>query len=160
MVTMPQLGMALLLAGAAVVSTVGVPGPASAAPPVPATTDITVTGACAFPVHIEAIGGKDKVIPLPDGSFILVSSAKFVVTNLTTGEQLVQRGGGKGRGEFLPNGDLLVEVSGHNNLIVPGEGIFEVRRATFMLAPPYDVGSQLTILERRGLLIDICARLS
>ena len=60
----------------------------------------------------------------------------------------------------VEGGDLLVTVTGHNVLVVPGEGIFEVRQATFTLAPPYDVGSEHTILESRGKLVDLCALLA
>jgi hypothetical protein len=61
----------------------------------------------------------------------------------------------------LANGDWLVKVSGHNILVVPGEGIFlSIGQATFILAPPFTVGSELTILESRGKLVDLCERLA
>jgi hypothetical protein len=105
-----------------------------------------------------------KFIDVPGEDFMLVfppSGGATTMTNLEEPEnQVTVRGGGMGRVTPLENGDWLVKVSGHNILVVPDEGIFEVRRATFTLAPPFDVGSELTILERRGKVADLCAALA
>ncbi len=156
--------VAALVLAVLAVAMVTSPREASAAAPEPVdTTPFTVAGACDFPVLIEQ-GGKVKDIALPGGDILRIfPAARSTLTNLEEpSNQVTLRGGGKGR-ITLPStegGDLLVTVTGHNVLVVPGEGIFEVRKATFTLAAPYDVGSELTVLERRGKLIDLCARLS
>ena len=131
-------------------------------PPQPVDRTFTVEGACEFPVQFEE-SGKIMEIVLPGGDILRIfPGAQTTLTNLDTGKQVTLRGGGGGR-VTLPQtegGDLQVTVFGHNVLVVPGEGIFEVRKATFTLAPPYDVGSKLTILERRGKLVDLCALLA
>ncbi len=157
------LATALVMAVLAVAAVVASPKAASAAPPEPVDpSPFIVKGACDFPVRVEE-GGKFKEIALPGGDLLSISSGVSTLTNLEEpSNRVTLRGGGKGRITFpsTEGGDLLVTVSGHNVLVVPGEGIFQVRKATFTLAPPYDVGSELTILERRGKLIDLCARLS
>jgi hypothetical protein len=157
------LAVALALALLAVAAVVASPKAAEAAPPEPADETFIVEGACDFPVRVVG-SGKFKDIALPGGDILRVFPAsRSTLTNLEEpSNRVTLRGGGKGRITFpsTEGGDLLVTVTGHNVLVVPGEGIFEVRKATFTLAPPYDVGSELTILERRGKLIDLCARLS
>ena len=158
--------MLVLVVGGALALAVGfvLAKASAAAPPEPVQPPtFTVEGACDFPVLFEQ-SGKVKFIdvPPPEGDFMLVfPGAVTTLTNLEEPEhQVTVRGGGMGRVTPLANGDWLVKVSGHNILVVPGEGIFEVRRATFTLAPPYDVGSELTILESRGKLVDLCALLA
>jgi hypothetical protein len=151
------VGVALALAVAFVL-----PKATTAAPPGPVGDPYTVAGACDFPVLFEDTG-KLKIIELPgpEGAFLVIFAGwSTTLTNLEEpANQVTIRGGGIGRVTPLANGDWLVEVSGHNILVVPGEGIFEVRRATFTLAPPFTVGSELTILESHGKLTDICALL-
>jgi hypothetical protein len=153
---------------AALVAVLGVPAMAQVppGPPPPQPVDNTFTvpeGACDFPVLIEE-SGKVMDIPLPGGDILRIfPGAQSTLTKLEEpSNQITLRGGGKGRvtPPSTEGGDLLVTVTGHNVLVVPGEGIFEVRKATFTLAPPYDVGSELTVLERRGKIVDLCARLS
>jgi hypothetical protein len=131
-------------------------------PPQPVVRTFTVEGACEFPVKFVE-SGKEMAILLPGGDILrLFPGGRSTLTNVDTGKQVTLRGGGGGR-VTLPQtegGNLRVTVFGHNVLVVPGEGIFEVRKATFTLAPPYDVGSKLTILERRGKLVDLCALLA
>jgi hypothetical protein len=136
----------------------------NAGPPEPAQPPtFTVEGACDFPVLFEQTY-KVKFIDVPGEDFMLVfppSGGTTTLTNLDEPEnQVTVGGGGKGRVRPLENGEWLVKVSGHNILVVPDEGIFEVRRATFTLAPPFEVGSELTILESRGKLVDLCAALA
>jgi hypothetical protein len=158
--------MLVLVVGAALALAVAfvLPKATAAAPPEslqPPT--FTVEGACAFPVFFEQTGKVKFIdVPPPGEDFMLVfPGAVTTLTNLDEPEnQVTIRGGGKGRVTPLANGDWLVQVSGHNILVVPGEGIFEVRQATFTLAPPYDVGSELTILESRGKFVDLCALLA
>jgi hypothetical protein len=131
-------------------------------PPQPVDNTFTVEGACEFSVLFEE-SGKVMDIALPGGDVLRIfPAARSTLTNLDEpSNQVTVRGGGMGR--VTPpsvEGDLLVTVTGHNVLVVPGEGIFEVRQATFTLAPPYDVGSELTILESRGKLVDLCALLA
>ena len=158
------LGAALGLALAFVLpkATTAAPEPNENAP-IRVDNAYTVEGACDFPVLFEETF-KVKFIDVPGEDFMLVfppGGGGTTLTNLEEPEnQVTVRGGGKGRVTPLENGDWLVKVSGHNILVVPGEGIFEVRRATFTLAPPYEVGSELTILERRGKLVDLCALLA
>lgn len=152
---------------AALVAALGVPAmaqvPPGPPPPQPVDNSFTVEGACDFPVLIEE-SGKVMDIALPGGDILRIfPGARSTLTNLEApSNQVTLRGGGKGRvtPPSTEGGDLLVTVTGHNVLVVPGEGIFEVRKATFTLAPPYDVGSVLTVLERRGKIVDLCARLS
>jgi hypothetical protein len=161
--------MLVLVVGAALalaVAAVAWPKDASAQlppPPQPVDNTFTVEGACEFSVLVEE-SGMVMDIPLPGGDVLRIfPGAGSTLTNLEEpSNQVTLRGGGKGRvtPPLVEGGDLLVTVTGHNVLVVPGEGIFEVRKATFTLAPPYNVGSVLTILERRGKLIDLCARLS
>ena len=109
-------------------------------------------------------GGKVMDIALPGGEVLRIfPGGRSTLTNLEEpSNQVTLRGGGKGRvtPPLVEGGDLLVTVTGHNVLVVPGEGIFEVRKATFTLAPPYDVGSELTILESQGKVVDLCALLA
>jgi hypothetical protein len=160
------VALAVVLAMAAVVmlprASSAAPGPNGNAPK-PFHNTYTVEGACDFPVLIEE-AGKVKDIELPGGDVLRIFPTQHsTLTNLEEpSNQVMLRGGGKGRvtPPSTEGGDLLVTVTGHNVLVVPGEGIFEVRKATFTLAPPYDVGSELTILEREGKAIDLCARLA
>jgi hypothetical protein len=165
--TLAVLALAVVLAlGLLAVSLGALPKAASAQeppPPQPVDNTFTVEGACDFPVLIEE-SGKVMDIPLPGGDILRIfPGARSTLTNLEEpSNQITLRGGGKGRvtPPSTEGGDLLVTVTGHNVLVVPGEGIFEVRQATFTLAPPYDVGSELTVLERQGEIVDLCARLS
>jgi hypothetical protein len=150
-------GVALALAVAFVL-----PKVTTAAPPGSADATFTVAGACDFPVLFEQTG-KLKVIglPGPEGAFLVIfAGGSSTLTNVDEPtNQVTLRGGGIGRVTPQDTGDWLVEVEGHNILVVPGEGIFDVRHATFTLAPPFDVGSELTILESQGKLTDLCALL-
>jgi len=132
-------------------------------PPQPVDNTFTVEGACEFSVLIEE-SGKVMDIPLPGGDVLRIfPGAGSTLTNLEEpSNQVTLRGGGTGRvtPPLVEDGDLLVTVTGHNVLVVPGEGIFEVRNATFTLAPPYAVGSELTILESQGKVVDLCALLA
>jgi|SRR5215212_8197071 len=154
----------VLVVGVALALTVAfvLPKVTTAAPPESADATFTVAGACDFPVFFEQTG-KVKVIglPGPEGAFLVIfAGGSSTLTNLEEPtNQVTLRGGGIGRVTPLDNGDWLVEVEGHNILVVPGEGIFDVRHATFTLAPPYDVGSELTILESQGKLTDLCTLL-
>lgn len=161
--------MLVLVVGAALalaVAAVAWPKHASAQlppPPQPVDNTFTVEGACEFSVLVEE-SGMVMDIPLPGGNVLRIfPGAGSTLTNLEEpSNQVTLRGGGKGRvtPPLVEGGDLLVTVTGHNVLVVPGEGIFEVRKATFTLAPPYDVGSELTILESQGKVVDLCALLA
>ena len=151
------VGVALALAVAFVlpkVSTAQAPDPV-------VDRETEIVGACAFPVLLEETG-KQKLIELPGDDFRLIfPGLKGTLTNLAdTDNQLTLVEPGTGRVTPLENGDLLVEATGRNILVVPGEGIFQtIGRVEFTLAPPYDVGSELTILANQGQLIDVCALL-
>ena len=159
--------MLVLVVGAALALAVAfvLPKATEAVPP----EDLNITyppveGACDFPVLIEQTS-KLKFIDVPGEDFMIVFPPAGGGTTLTNLEEPENRvtigGGGKGRVTPLENGDYLVKVTGHNVLVVPGEGIFlTIGRATFTLSPPYEVGSELTILESRGKLVDLCARLA
>jgi hypothetical protein len=161
--------MLVLVVGAALalaVAAVAWPKDASAQlppPPQPVDNTFTVEGACEFPVLFEE-SGQVMDIALPGGEVLRIfPGARSTLTNLAEpSNQVTLRGGGMGRvtPPSVEGGDLLVTVTGHNVLVVPGEGIFEVRQATFTLAPPYDVGSALTILESEGKVTDLCALLA
>jgi hypothetical protein len=79
--------------------------------------------------------------------------------------QLIDRGGGAGRITPLTDegleGDVLVVARGHNLLFDPGEGIFLIiGQATFTVAGGPFVGGDITILESKGRVIDVCAHLA
>jgi hypothetical protein len=151
------VGMAIAL-----VVALALPRASRAAAPDPVVDRTTrIEGACAFPVLLEETG-KQKMIELPGGDFLLIfPGLRGTLTNLEDPDkQLTLLEPGKGRVTPLENGDLSVVATGHNVLVVPGEGIFEtIGRVEFILAPPYDVGSELTILKNRGQLSDLCALL-
>ena len=148
------VGVALALAVAFVLPKVSM---AQAPEPV-IDRETTIVGACAFPVLLEETG-KQKLIELP--GILIFPGLQGTLTNLADPDnQLTLVEPGVGRGTLLENGDLLVEATGRNILIVPGEGIFQtIGRVEFTLAPPYTVGSELTILANQGQLIDVCALL-
>jgi hypothetical protein len=107
--------------------------------------------------------GYSKEIPLRGEVLSIGSRVHWTLTNLEEPDnQVTLRGASKARVTPPPTegADLLVTVAGHAVLVVPGEGIFMVRKATFTVAPPYEVGSELTILESRGKVIDLCAALA
>src|ERR687898_1045423 len=168
MVMLLRRRMLVLVVGAALalaVAAVAWPKDASAKlppPPQPVDNTFTVEGACDFSVLVEE-SGMVMDIALPGGDVLRIfPGAGSTLTNLEEpSNQVTLRGGGKGRvtPPLVEGGDLLVTVTGHNVLVVPGEGIFEVRKATFPLAPPYDVGSELTILESQGKVVDLCTLL-
>jgi hypothetical protein len=148
------VGVALALAVAFVlpkISTAQAPDPVL-------DRETNIVGACAFPVLLEETG-KQKLIELP--GIMIFPGLKGTLTNLAdTENQVTLVEPGTGRVTPLENGDLLVEATGRNVLVVTGEGIFQtIGRVEFTLAPPYDVGSELTILENQGQLIDVCALL-
>jgi hypothetical protein len=148
------VGVALALAVAFVLPKVST---AQAPEPV-VDRETTIVGACAFPVLLEETG-KQKLIELP--GIMIFPGLKGTLTNLADPDnQVTLVEPGTGRVTPLENGDLLVEATGRNILVVPGEGIFQtIGRVEFTLAPPYDVGSELTILANQGQLIDVCALL-
>ena len=138
------------------------PKAASAAPPEPVDDRFVAEGYCDFPVRVKATG-KQIFRELPGGDFFLQGSqGTATYTNLDDPEnRLVFRGGGAGRITPLENGDVLVVARGHNTLFDPGEGIFlTVGKVRFTVASGPGVGGDITILESRGRLIDLCARLS
>ena len=151
------VGVALALAVAAFGSTKA----ATAAAPGPVERTTPIVGACAFPVELEETG-KEKLIDVPGEDFLLIfPGLRGTFTNVEEPDnQVTLVEPGKGRVTPLENGDLFVVATGHNVLVVPGEGIFlAIGRVEFILAPPYTVGSELTILEHQGQLIDVCALL-
>jgi hypothetical protein len=150
------VGVALALAVAFVL-----PKATTAEAPVPVEGRTTeIVGACAFPVLLEETG-KEKLIELPGDDILIFPGLRGTLTNLADDDnQLTLVEPGKGRLTPQENGDLLVVATGHSLLIVPGEGIFlAIGRVEFTLAPPYNVGSELTILANQGQLIDVCALL-
>jgi hypothetical protein len=149
-----MVGVALALAVALVlpkVSTAQAPDPV-------VDRETEIVGACAFPVLLEETG-KQKLIELP--GILIFPGLKGTLTNLAdTDNQVTLVEPGVGRATPLENGDLSVVATGRNVLVVPGEGIFQtIGRVEFILAPPYEVGSELTILANQGQLIDVCALL-
>jgi hypothetical protein len=157
--------MLVLVVGAALALAVAfvLPRNSSAAPPeFGETAEYTIEGACDFPVFITVTpASRQTVTELPGGDTLFAGRAISTFTNLENPEnRFTDVGGGSAFARLLENGDLLVVARGHTNLIVPGEGIFHTRgRVKITLAPPYDIGSELNILERRGKLIDVCALL-
>ena len=154
------LGVALALAVLAV-AVVASPKAASAAPPEPFDDSFVAEGYCDFPVLVESTG-KQIFRELPGGDFFLFTRSTSTLTNLDDPEnRLVGRGGGSGRITPLENGDVRVVARGQNVLFDPGEGIFlTVGKVRFTVASGPGVGGDITILESRGRLIDLCARLA
>ena len=148
------VGVALALAVAFVLPKVST---AQAPEPV-VDRETNIVGACAFPVLLEETG-KQKLIELP--GILIFPGLQGTLTNLAdTDNQVTLVEPGTGRVTPLENGDLSVVATGRNVLVVPGEGIFQtIGRVEFILAPPYEVGSELTILANQGQLIDVCALL-
>ena len=142
------------------------PKATSAAPPDPVDDDFVARGYCDFPVHYEATGHV-KFRQLPGGDFLVSGAAVSTLTNVRDPEnQLIDRGGGFS-GRITPltdkglNGDVLVVARGHNLLFDPGEGIFlTIGKVRFTVAGGPGVGGDITILESRGKVIDVCARLA
>ena len=124
--------------------------------------DIVYTGYCDFPVRFES-SGHSKLIELPGGDFLLTGAGVTTVTNVNNPEnQLVDRGGGSGRITPLTEegleGDVLVVARGHNFLFDPGETIFlTIGKVRFTVAGGPFVGGDITILQSRGKVIDVCA---
>ncbi len=155
------LAAALVMAVLAVAAVVASPKAASAAPPEPFDDRYVAEGYCDFPVLVESTG-KQIFRELPGGDFFLFTRSTTTLTNLDDPEnRLVGRGGGSGRVKPLENGDVRVVARGQNVLFDPGEGIFlTVGKVRFTVAGGPGVGGDITILESRGRLIDLCARLS
>ena len=150
------VGIALALGVAFVL-----PKATTAAAPVPVDRTTPIVGACAFPVELEETG-KEKLIDVPGEDFLLIfPGLRGTFTNVEEPDnQVTLVEPGKGSVTPLENGDLFVVATGHNVLVVPGEGILlAIGRVEFILAPPHTVGSELTILENQGQLIDVCALL-
>lgn len=155
----------VLVVGAALALVVAfvLPRNSSAAPEFGQTTEDTIEGACDFPVLITVTpASRGTVRELPGGITLFAGRAMSTVTNLENPEnQFTDVGGGSLFVRPLENGDLFVVARGHTGLVVPGEGIFlAIGRVELTLAPPYEVGSELTILENQGRLIDVCERLA
>ncbi len=141
------------------------PRASSAAPPEPVNDRFVAEGYCDFPVLVEGTGHV-KIRELPGGDFLLTGRVVSTLTNLDDPEnQLIDRGGGSGRITPLTDegleGDVLVVARGHNFLFDPGEGIFlTIGRVTFTVAGGPFVGGDINILESKGKVIDVCARLA
>jgi hypothetical protein len=150
----------------ALVVVVVLPRASSAEPPVPVDGSVEREGFCDFRVLHEETGHV-KLRELPGGDFLLTGQLETTLTNLRNQEnQLVDRGGGfSGRVTPLTEegleGDVLVVARGHNILFDPGEGIFLIiGKVTFTVAGGPFVGGDITILESRGKVIDVCAALA
>ena len=124
------------------------------------------TGFCDFPVRVETTNLHVKIRELPGGDFLLTAQGVTTFTNVDNPEnQLVDRGGGSGRITPLTEegleGDVLVVARGHNALFDPGVGIFlTIGKVRFTVAGGPGVGGDITILESRGKVIDLCERLA
>jgi hypothetical protein len=157
--------MLVLVVGAAIALAVVfvLPRNASAAPPEPADTlEWTIEGACDFPVLLTQTPASTATqTELPGGVTLVAGRAILTATNLDTGKQVTDVGGGSAFVSLDENGDLFVVVRGHTGLIVPDEGIFfTTGRATITVEPPGTPGLPLTINENQGRLIDVCALLA
>ncbi len=110
----------------------------------------------------SSAASRGTVTDLPGGVTLFAGRSISTFTNLENPEnQFTDVGGGSAIARKLENGDLLVVARGHTGLVVPGEGIFQIiGRVKITLSPPYDIGSELTVLENQGRLIDVCARLA
>ena len=153
------LALAVALALAAVVV---LPKASSAAPPEPVDFSFEAPGFCDFPVLVE-VTGKTKTIALPDGSFLLTAPGQRVtLTNLEEPDNQVSFGAtGSFRERELENGDLLTVARGRNVLADPGEGMWlYIGRVEFISTPTDGPFFDLTILENKGRVIDLCARLA
>ena len=154
--------LAVVLALAVVVV---LPKTSSAEPPIRYDESQVYEGFCDFPVLWESTG-HFKVRALPGGDFLLTGRGVSTLTNVEEPDnQLIDRGGGSGRITPLTDegleGDVLVVARGHNLLFDPGEGIFLIiGQATFTVAGGPFVGGDITILESKGRVIDVCARLA
>jgi hypothetical protein len=159
--TLTVFALAVVLALAVVIV---LPKASSAAPPTPVDDRFVVEGYCDFPVRFRATGHQ-KLRELPGGDFLLTGRVVSTLTNVDNPEnQFIDRGGGSGRVTPLTNkglaGDVLVVVRGHNILFDPGVGIFlTIGKAKITIAGGPGVGGDITILESRGKVIDICTRL-
>ena len=157
--------MLVLVVGAALALAVAfvLPRNASAAPhEFGETVEWTIDGACDFPVLLTQTPASTATqIELPGGVTLIAGRAILTATNLNTGKQVTDVGGGSAFVSQDENGDLFVVVRGHTGLIVPDEGIFfTVGRATITVEPPGTPGLPLTIHENQGRLIDVCALLA
>ena len=156
--TLVVIALAVALALAVVVV---LPKVSSAAPPDPIEVSFESDVFCDFPVLTE-ITGKTKTIELPDGSFLVTAPAQRVtLTNVEEPDNQLSFGiTGTSRQRELENGETLVVARGRNVLGDPGEGIFLTKGRVELIAT--ETGGpfvDLTILESKGKVIDLCAAL-
>ena len=152
------LALAVALALAVVVV---LPKASSAEPPEPIEVSFEAPGFCDFAVLVE-LTGKTKTIELPDGSLLITAPGqRITLTNLEEPDNKLSFGiQGTARQRELENGDLLVVGRGRNVLADPGEGMFLfIGRVKFIQSPTGGEFVDLTILENKGKVIDLCAAL-
>ncbi len=128
----------------------------------PTRTPFPAEGLCDFPVLTE-LTGKTKTIELPNGSFLVTAPAQRVtLTNLEEPDSRASFGiTGTARVKVLENGDELVVGRGRSLLGLPGEGLFlTIGRVTYTVTPTGGPFVDITILESKGRVIDLCARLA
>jgi hypothetical protein len=120
---------------------------------------------CDFPVLIE-LTGKEKLIELADGGFILTSPGlDATVTNFTNevrGESLTFNITGASHGTPRPDGSGLVDyvITGRNLALDPFGLFLNKGRFTFTLDQSVDPFRIETPQEGKGQAIDVCALLS
>jgi hypothetical protein len=117
---------------------------------------------CDFPVHIEGTG-KEKLIMLADGGFILTSPGlDITVTNVDTGEALTFNVTGASHGTPRADGSGLVDyvITGRNLALDPFGLFLNKGRFTFTLDQSVNPFRIETPQEGKGQAIDVCALLS
>jgi hypothetical protein len=109
------------------------------------------------------ITGKVKIIDLPGGSLLITAPGlRATLTNLEEPDNQLSFGiTGTVREREPENGVTSVVGRGRNLLGVQGEGLFLViGRVEYIYNPTDGPFVDLTILENKGRLIDLCARLA
>ena len=117
---------------------------------------------CSFPLHVE-VTGKEKLIELPDGGFILTAPGqKATVTNVETGEEVTFNITGTTRASAPDENGIVDYVIRGRNLAGDPAGIFlNIGRFTYSLdqSDPDNI-EIVKPQEGKGQAIDICALLS
>lgn len=133
---------------------------------VPAPGDVTITDQCAFPVlgHIE--GGEidttffDKA-GNPVKQIGVFPGQTLTLTNLDTGKSITVTDAGSFHATAAPDGSLKVSITGHGpipNEVTGEPGIWYLDGGHIVVA--LDADGNLTSLEVRGNLVNLCGRLA
>ena len=159
----------LLLLSAALIALAAVPA-ATAKPPertiVPAPPDQVFPDQCAFPVlgHIE--GGEIDTTFFDKAGNIVKKIGVFpgqtsTWTNLDTGKSITVSDAGSFNGRAEPDGSVTIWITGHGPIdsdIIGEPGIWYLNGGRVLLT--IDADGNLTSVDVRGNIIDLCTRLA